>query len=178
MTLLGDGHFWQTAGAGVGGTRVSRQCWALWSTDRSLQAGWGQHLASAELFSSMLSSTFATIPVVPTAFCISNTIWSNTLQRQHVFPVGVAFQSDTVSSARAGTTLPWQVYTSQILHQPWSLMGQSPPDLQCWLQDPNALSPTSFTPTVAFLVGRCLVPGEQCSPCPGLSSVPCSQCPR
>lgn len=72
----------------------------------------------------MLSSTFATIPVVPTAFCISNTIWSNTLQRQHVFPVGVAFQSDTVSSARAGTTLPWQVYTSQILHQPCVVTAQ------------------------------------------------------
>lgn len=50
---------------------------------------------------------------------LKHTIWSNTLQSQHVFPVGVAFHSDTASSARAGTTLPRQVYISPILHQPW-----------------------------------------------------------
>lgn len=101
-------------------TKVSRQRWPLWSTDRSLQAVWDQHLASAELFSFMLSSMFATISAVPTTLCTSNIIWSNTLQYQHVlFPVGVAFQSDTASSAQAGTTLPRQVYISQILHWLW-----------------------------------------------------------
>lgn len=125
-----------------------------------------KHLASSELFSPMLSSTFSTIPVVPTTFYTSNTTWSNSLQRQHILPIRVAFQSDTALSAQPAMTLPQWVCIPLILHQPrcgscWGghwLSGHS--DLQCWLQGPPVhRPPPSFVPVLAFSV-----PGKWCSP--------------
>lgn len=124
------------------------------------EVGW-KCLASADLFSPMLSSTFATILVVPTTFCTSDTSWSNSFQRQHIFPGRVAFQSGMALSAQAGTTLPWRVCIPLILHRPrcgghssghW--LGGHPVICSVGCTGPQrTILPLGFAPTLAFSVG-------------------------
>lgn len=129
--------------------------------------GWKRFASAELLFSPMLSSMFATTPVVPTTFCTSNTSWSNSLQRQHIFPVGVALQSDTASSAQAGMTLPQWVCIPLILHRPrcgscsggrW--LGGQPLIFNAGCTGPPTHLPP---PRTGIFGGQAFVPGERCS---------------
>lgn len=119
MGLFGDGMGWRRRHKGVQMVLVAaHHGQELASGLRMRGAGSAEHLSSAELFPSMPSSTFATIPVVPTMFCTSNISWSNSLQCQQIFLARVAFQSHTALSAQAGLTLPRWACIPLILHWP------------------------------------------------------------
>lgn len=190
MTLLEEqqenGAFWGQHGQEVQAQRSSHDAGpsATWEgACRQVEGvvGW-KRLASAELFSPMLSSTFATIPVVPTTFCTSNTSWSNSLQRQHIFPVGVAFPSNTASSAQAGTTLPRRVCIPLILHRPrcgscsgghW--LGSHPMICSAGCTGPRrTILPPALPPRWHFRWAG--IRSGRAALSPDLPSVPCSCC--